>query len=70
MFLTSMFFKIKQMWDYMVYPSKYYAKKYAKQYIQEYEASQIKKRMNDIIDSDDSRSDYHWSSDYTYNNFY
>ena len=70
MFLTVAYYKLKQLFDYMVYPSKYYAKKYAKQYVEEYEASQIKKRMNDIIEPDDSRSDYYWSCDDTYNDFY
>ena len=69
MFLTTAFFKIKQLFDYMVYPSKYYAKKYAKQYIQEYEASQIKKQMNNIIESDDSGSYSYYGGEYSYNNY-
>lgn len=36
MFLTSLVAQIKKVWDYIVYPSKYYAKKYAKQYAKEY----------------------------------
>ena len=36
MFLTSLYVKIKQMWEFIVYPSKYYSKKYSKQYALEY----------------------------------
>ena len=36
MFLTSLIVKMKQVWEYLIYPSKYYAKKYAKQYVDEY----------------------------------
>lgn len=36
MFFTTAYYKIKQLWDYITYPSKYYAKKYAKQYAQYY----------------------------------
>ncbi len=36
MFFTGIFIKIKTAWEYLVYPSKYYAKKYAKQYSKQY----------------------------------
>ena len=36
MFLTSLYFQIKKMWDYVVYPSKYYSKVYAKKYVDLY----------------------------------
>ena len=66
MFLTTMFFKIKQMWDYMIYPSKYYAKKYAKQYVKEYSKN---KQLYDIIETDDSGDDNNSCEHYSYNNF-
>ena len=67
MFMTTMFFKIKQLWDYLVYPSKYYAKKYAKKYVEEYSKN---KKLYDIIETDDSRSDTNISDKYSYNDFY
>ena len=36
MFLTSLSMTIKQIWEMIVFPSKYYAKKYAKRYAKEY----------------------------------
>ena len=36
MFLTSIVMKIKNMWEFLVYPSKYYSKKYSKKYAREY----------------------------------
>ena len=53
MFLTSISMKIKQLWELIVFPSKYYAKKYAKKYAKEYS------KTNETI-SDDS---------YDYNNY-
>ena len=35
MFFTSLYYKIQRAWEYIIYPSKYYAKKYAKQYVEE-----------------------------------
>ena len=40
MFLTSIYCKLNHLWQYLVYPSKYYAKKYAKQYAEEYYLNQ------------------------------
>lgn len=36
MFLTKIIYQIKTLWDYVIYPSKYYSKKYAKYYIEQY----------------------------------
>ena len=36
MFFTSTFIKLKEWWNYFIYPSKYYAKKYAKEYSKYY----------------------------------
>ena len=45
MFLT-LYLKIKFLWDYITYPSKYYSKVYAKKYVDKYidELSSIKKK--------------------------
>lgn len=36
MFFTSLYIRLKQIFEYLTYPSKYYSKKYAKKYVQEY----------------------------------
>lgn len=36
MFLTNIYFKIAQLFEFITYPSKYYSKKYAKKYVNEY----------------------------------
>ena len=36
MYFTTLYIRLKQVWRYIVYPSKYYAKKYAKKYVKEY----------------------------------
>ena len=36
MFLTSMYIRLKNIWDYLLYPSKYYSRKYAKEYAKKY----------------------------------
>ena len=69
MFVTTIYYKMKQLWDYVMYPSKYYAKKYAKRYAQEYSASEIKKAMYDI-NKDDSRSSVDSYYNNPYNDFY
>ena len=47
MFLTNLFFSIKKIYDWLVYPSKEYSKKYSKryskQYVDEYISSQALK---------------------------
>ena len=35
MFFANIFIQIKRIWEYLVYPSKYYAKKYARRYVDE-----------------------------------
>ena len=68
MFLTSIYYKMKQMWEYLTYPSKYYAKKYAKQYVEEY--SKNNKTLNDHIITDDSGDNYYISDYNSYYDFY
>lgn len=52
MFLTSLIVKIKQAWEYLTSPSKYYAKKYAKKYAKEYSKKLSYNITNDYGDSD------------------
>ena len=66
MFLTSLSMKIKQLWEIIVYPSKYYAKKYAKKYAKEYS----KKLTYHIETEDDSANDSSLCVEYSYNSFY
>ena len=57
MFLTNAYYKMKQLWDYIIYPSKYYAKKYAKQYAQYYSGNPTKEeddRLAIIVETLDS----------------
>ena len=67
-FLTSMYYKITQMFEYIVMPSKYYAKKYARQYVDEY-IDEIKKGAYDIS-CDDSRISNSIGCQHNYNDFY
>ena len=71
MFLTSLVAQIKKVWDYIVYPSKYYAKKYAKRYAKEYSKTESKKLAYNItIDTNDNRDSDSISNNYDYNNYY
>ena len=64
MFLTTMYLKIKNLWD-------KYVRQPKTQNVIKYDPDEIKKRMNDIIETeDDSGSDYHYGGEYPYNNFY
>ena len=36
MFFLTLYNKLKRAWEYIIYPSKYYAEKYAKKYAKEY----------------------------------
>ena len=36
MYFTSLYIRLQKVWEYIIYPSKYYAKKYAKKYAKEY----------------------------------
>lgn len=40
MFFTHFFYQMKTLWDYVIYPSKYYSKKYAKYYVEQYKSEQ------------------------------
>ena len=42
MFFTNLYYNIKRAWEYIIYPSKYYAKYYAKKYVEEYKALEEK----------------------------
>ena len=36
MFFASVYIRLKNLWEYLIYPSKYYSKKYAKEYAKHY----------------------------------
>ena len=68
MFLTSIYCKLKQVWEYLTYPSKHYAKKYAKRYVEEY--SKNNKYVHHISTENDSRDYTDSDIDHSYNTFY
>ena len=47
MFLTSIVMKIKNIWEFLVYPSKYYSKKYSKKYAREYSVARYDISVSD-----------------------
>ena len=70
MFFTQMYIKLKALWEYIVYPSKYYAEKYAKKYAKEYSQTySVKNNKTVEYILDDSRSDSHFSGRFDYNDY-
>ena len=44
MYFTAMIMRMKEMWDYVMFPTKYYARYYAKKYVREYMCEHSKKK--------------------------
>ena len=50
MFFASVYIRLKNIWEYLIYPSKYYSKKYAKEYAQYY-ATIVEHSLSDSYDN-------------------